>query len=87
MEELSFTILTAEEAREATRAYLNTINEEELKQIYDAMCKQITKGKYSVTINKTISFSNKQFLEQLGYKVKTASQYNETYTEIRWSDE
>lgn len=83
MKEYSF-VITAEEAREATKDYSKLQDEIELEEIFNKIAERIRQGFYWLTLNKKISFANKEFLEKYGYKVDATSQYNEPLITISW---
>lgn len=83
MKEYNF-VITAEEARETTEEYSKMQDEIELEEIFNKIAERIRQGFYWVTLNKEISFANKEFLENYGYKVDVTSQYNELLITISW---
>lgn len=77
-------VITAEEAKEATKDYSKLQDEIELEEIFNKIAKRIRQGFYWLSLNKKISFANKEFLEKYGYKVDATSQYNEPLITIIW---
>lgn len=80
-------MLTAEEARLKTKEILNQqkVNEsfEVSKNIEDA----VNNGLYYYTNNGYLFPETRKYLNELGYKVTTGTQYNESYYTIEWSED
>lgn len=61
--------ISAKEACEKTKAYLEVKNEKQLKEIFAKIRKQIVAGKYSLDIHESLSPCNRQILKEYGYEI------------------
>jgi hypothetical protein len=63
---------------------LDIITTEELNIISEKINEAISKGKFSISEDGSLSQNCRQKLEELGYKIETGSQYNEPWYSISW---
>ena len=89
----NFNPISAKDAREATKEYIESKNEEQLKSIFDQIAAQITKGYYSLNVYEPISPQNITILKEYGYQINITSHANSFYcgspatlTTINWKD-
>ena len=78
-------MITAQEARNiSNEAYRKQIDVE-LASIIPEIEAAMRKGEYSCWINETnISSATIAYLKELGYKITSSTQYNETEYKIAW---
>lgn len=74
----------ASEANKLTKEHIEKCLTKELKEITEKIIKAIADGKFSISGDGYLKSETKQRLEELGYKVKYGSQYNESYWSISW---
>ena len=77
-------MISAKEARKQSKQNKQNILNKEMIIIEEEINNEISQGNNNVYINGSISLNARQMLEQLGYDVKCGSQYNESYTNIKW---
>ena len=77
-------MISAKEARKQSEQNKQNILNKEMAIIEEKINNEISQGNNNVYINGSISLNARQMLEQLGYDVKCGSQYNESYTNIKW---
>ena len=77
-------MISAKEARKQSEQNKQNILNKEMATIEKEINNEISQGNNNVYINGSISSDVRQMLEQLGYDVKCGSQYNESYTNIKW---
>ena len=78
-------IISAREAHEKTNGIVNQDLTQELEFIEEKINSSILDGLYSVSYDGSISQNARAKLEELGYRVKTGPQYNESYVVILWN--
>ena len=85
--------ISAKDACEATKEYIELKNEEQLKSIFDQIAAQITKGYYSLSVYEPISSQNITILKKYGYQINIINHTNSFYcgspatlTTISWKD-
>ena len=61
--------ISAIEACEKTKTYVEAKNEEQLKEIFAKIRMQIVAGKYSLDIDEPLSLCNRQILKEYGYEI------------------
>lgn len=85
--------ISAKDACEKTKAYVEAKNEKQLKEIFNKIRMQIVAGEYEATIYKQLSQSNKKILSDSGFKIYEGPSYcctsshethNEVITTISW---
>ena len=77
-------MITARIANDQTKKVLRKQIEVDETIVNSAIQKAIKEGKYSVTLDGHIRPGTKEWLKGLGYKLQTGSQYNKSYTCIKW---
>ena len=77
-------MISAKEARKQSEQNKQNILTKEMAIIEEKINNEISQGNNNVYIDGSISLNARQMLEQLGYDVKCGSQYNESYTNIKW---
>ncbi len=77
-------MISAIEARKKTENNINNCVTKELSEIMEKINKAITNGKFSISNDGYLETETEQRLEELGYKIKTGSQYNESYYSVSW---
>ena len=80
-------LISARQARECARAYRKSVINNEIKKVQEAITDAMNKGKTNAYIDGSISIDTKHIFENLGYKVRYGSQYNESYVVVDWSGE
>lgn len=76
--------LTAAEAHNKTQENINNCVTTELRKLSEEINNAIAEGKYSISNDGYLKHETLQRLKELGYKVQTGSQYNESYYSISW---
>lgn len=61
--------ISAIEAYEKTKAYVEAKNEQQIKEIFNKIRMQIVAGKYSLDIHEPLSPCNRQILKEYGYEI------------------
>ncbi len=77
-------MISASEARKKTENNINNCATKELSEIMEKIDKAIANGKFSISNDGYLQFETEQRLEELGYKIKTGSQCNESYYTVSW---
>lgn len=77
-------LLAATEARSKTDEHIQKCLTTELHKLSEQITNAIAEGKYSITNDGYLQRETRQRLEELGYKVETGSQYNESYYSVSW---
>lgn len=83
-EERGKSMLSASEARAKTQDKINNRITKKLAELEKQIDCAVASGKYSISNSGCLQSEIKQRLEELGYKVTTGSQYNESYYCISW---
>lgn len=78
------TLLSASEAHKNTVNNIKNCSTKQLAEISKRISDTIANGKFSISGDGCLQYETIQRLEELGYKVKTGSQYNESYWSIGW---
>ena len=78
------TLLSASEAHKKTADNIKNCSAKQLAEISKRISDAIVNGRFSINGNGCLQYETIQRLEELGYKVKTGSQYNESYWSISW---
>ena len=77
-------IFTAAEARGEAIAWQENNYKEQLEVIENAIQSAVLQGQFQTEISGSILTALKARLKELGYFVEIRSQYNETWTVIKW---
>jgi predicted kinase len=77
-------LLAAVEAHNKTQKNIYDCVTSELNKLSEQINNAIAEGKYSITNDGYLQQETRQRLEELGYKIQTGSQYNESYYSISW---
>lgn len=77
-------MVTEKEARKKAERAIKDRFYKNIAVIESAIELEIAKGKTSICMEGSISSDVKQYLQQLGYEVDCASQYNEPYFKVKW---
>lgn len=77
-------LLAATEARNKTQENIHNCVTTELHKLSEQIDNAIAEGKYSISNDGYLQSETQQRLEELGYKIQTGSQYNESYYSISW---
>ena len=78
------TLLSASEAHKKTVDNIKNCFTKQFAEISKRISDAIVNGRFSVNGNGCLQYETIQRLEELGYKVKTGSQYNKSYWSISW---
>ena len=79
-------LLTADEARSKTQENIQKCLTAELHKLSGQINNAIAEGKYSISNDGYLQHETRLRLEELGYKIQTGSQYNESYYSISWGN-
>lgn len=78
--------ISAKEACEKTKTYVEAKNKEQLKEIFNKIRMQIVAGKYFLDINEPLSSCNRQILKEYGYEIIDYQPYDViSGTSISWN--
>lgn len=80
-------MITSAEANKQTKENIENFATEELKRVKEMIEESIASGNFYFTANGYLSETAKSRLRSLGYKITTATQYNECYYTVSWKDE
>ena len=61
--------ISAKDACEKTKAYVEAKNEKQLKEIFNKIRMRIVAGEYSLDIHEPLSPCNRQILKEYGYEI------------------
>lgn len=76
---------TAKRARAETEAVNRQRVEFGIIKLEAKIKEAVKQGKFSVTIDGTVAEQTREHLKGMGYSIQTGTQYNESYTCIKWS--
>ena len=79
-------LLSASEACNKAKDNLKVCSTKELVEINKKISNAVKNCKFSISGNGVLQLETKERLAQLGYKVQTGSQYNESYWYISWDE-
>lgn len=79
-------VITAKEANTKTLEIISSCITNELSEIMNNIQNEINEGRFCYSNDGYLHEVTKKKLEELGYKVKTGSQYNEPYYSISWEN-
>lgn len=77
-------MLSASEAKTKTQNNIDDCITQELEELNKKINNAISCGKFSICNDGYLQPETRKRLEQLGYKVETGSQYNQSYYSISW---
>lgn len=77
-------ISSALEANKMTNNEIDSCTTQQLAELSKLIRDAITDGKFSISAEGSLKSETRKKLEELGYKVKTGTQYNEPYYSISW---
>lgn len=80
-------MLSASEAKAKTQNNIDDCVTQELSKLNDQILDAITNGKFSISNEGSLQPETRKKLEELGYEIKTGTQYNESYYSISWGKE
>ena len=79
-------IPSASEANKMTNNAINSCTTQQLTELSKLIRDAIADGKFSISEDGCLKPETRKKLEELGYKVKTGTQYNEPYYSISWRE-
>ena len=79
------TLLSASDAYKDTVNNIKNCSTRQLAEISKRISDAIADGKFSISGDGCLQYETTQRLEELGYEVKTGSQYNEPLWKISWN--
>lgn len=74
----------AHEANNMTKHVIDSCTTQQLAELSKLIRDAIADGKFSISEDGCLKPETRKKLEELGYKVETGSQYNESYYSISW---
>ena len=77
-------IPSASEANKMTNNAIDSCTTQQLAELSKLIRDAIADGKFSISEDGCLKPEIRKKLEELGYKVETGSQYNESYYSISW---
>ena len=77
-------ISSALEANKMTNNEIDSCTTQQLAELSKLIRDAITDGKFSISAEGSLKSETRKKLEELGYKVKTGTKYNEPYYSISW---
>lgn len=77
-------MLSANEARAKTQNNIDDCVRQELKRLDEQISEAIAGGEFSIRNDGSLQPDTQKKLEELGYEVKTGTQYNESYYSVSW---
>ena len=79
-------IPSASEANKMTNHVIDSCTTQQLAELSKLIRDAIADGKFSISEDGCLKPETRKKLEELGYKVDTGSQYNESYYSISWKE-
>ena len=79
-------ILSASEANKMTNNAIDSCITQQLAELSKLIRDAIADGKFSISEDGSLKPETRKKLEELGYKVETGTQYNESYYSISWRE-
>ena len=79
-------IPSASEANKMTNNAIDSCTTQQLAELSKLIRDAIADGKFSISEDGCLTPETRKKLEELGYKVETATQYNEPYYSISWKE-
>lgn len=77
-------LLSAAEAKAMTEQSIDNLTSQKMAEINSEIRTAIDKGEFSISGDDALSFAIIEKLRKMGYKVKSDSQYNESFWSISW---
>ena len=77
-------IPSASEANKMTNHVIDSCTTQQLAELSKLIRDAIADGKFSISEDGCLKPETRKKLEELGYKVETGNQYNESYYSISW---
>ena len=77
-------IPSASEANKMTNHAIDSCTTQQLTELSKQIRAAIADGKFSISLDGCLKSETQKKLEDLGYKVETGTQYNESYYSISW---
>ena len=74
----------AHEANNMTKHVIDSYTTQQLTELSKLIRDAIADGKFSISEDGCLKPETRKKLEELGYKVETGNQYNESYYSISW---
>ena len=79
-------LLSASEANKMTNHVIDSCTTQQLADLSKLIRDAIADGKFSISEDGCLKHETRKKLEELGYKVETGNQYNESYYSISWKE-
>ena len=79
-------IPSASEANKMTNNAIDSCTTQQLAELSKLIRDAIADGKFSISEDGCLKPETRKKLEELGYKVETGNQYNESYYSISWRE-
>ena len=79
-------IPSASEANKMTNNAIDSCTTQQLAELSKLIRDAIADGKFSISEVGCLKPETRKKLEELGYKIETGSQYNESYYSISWKE-
>ena len=76
----------AHEANNITKHLIDSCTTQQLAELSKLIRDAIADGKFSISEDGCLKPETRKKLEELGYKVETGNQYNESYYSISWKE-
>lgn len=76
----------AHEANNMTKHVIDSCTTQQLAELSKLIRDAIADGKFSISEDGCLKPETRKKLEELGYKVETGNQYNESYYSISWKE-
>lgn len=76
----------AHEANRMTNNAIDSYTTQQLAELSKLIRDAIADGKFSISEDGSLKPETRKKLEELGYKVETGTQYNESYYSISWRE-
>ena len=76
----------AHEANNMTKHVIDSYTTQQLTELSKLIRDAIADGKFSISEDGCLKPKTRKKLEELGYKVETGTQYNESYYSISWKE-
>ena len=79
-------IPSASEANKRTNHVIDSCTTQQLAELSKLIRDAVADGKFSISEDGCLKPETRKKLEELGYKVETGNQYNESYYSISWKE-